>query len=85
MALANLRKHGASFEEASTVFGDLLSFTISDPLHSDDEERFVTIGVTASHRQVLVVVHADRSGRIRIISARPATARERKQHERAPR
>jgi uncharacterized DUF497 family protein len=84
-ARANLRKHGVSFEEASTIFGDPLSITIPDPLHSDDEERFVTIGSTSDHRRILVVVHVDRNGRIRIISARPATLRERKQYESSPR
>lgn len=84
-AYANLRKHGVSFEEASTVFGDPFSVTIPDPLHSCDEDRFVTIGATSGHRHVLVVVHVDRDGRLRIISARPATARERKQYERTAR
>jgi len=80
---ANLRKHGVSFEEASTVFGDPLSVTISDPAHSTNEDRFVIMG--ASHeRRLLVVVHADRRGRIRIVSARRATKRERKGYEEAP-
>ncbi|MHB8409200.1 MAG: BrnT family toxin [Acidiferrobacterales bacterium] len=47
-ALANLRKHGVSFEEASTVFGDTLSATVPDPLHSHAEDRFVTIGTSTS-------------------------------------
>ena len=79
-AKANLAKHGVSFEQASTVFGDPLSLTIRDPLHSDDEDRFVTIGVSADYR-VLVVVHTDREGRIRIISGRLAVRREMKDYE----
>ncbi|MDO8706775.1 MAG: BrnT family toxin [Sulfuricaulis sp.] len=79
-ARANLKKHGVSFEEASTVFADTLSVTIPDPLHSDEENRLVTIGATQSHK-ILVIVHCDRGDRIRIISARPATAKERKNYE----
>ncbi|UVT15009.1 MAG: BrnT family toxin [Nitrospira sp.] len=81
-ARQNLRKHGISFEEASTVFGDTLSVTIDDPFHSVREHRCVTLGHSSKHR-LLVVVHADRSGRIRIISARPATRRERNTYEEA--
>lgn len=69
-----------SFEEASTVFGDTLSVTVLDPLHSHAEDRFVTIGM-ASGGKLLVVVHSDRGDRIRIISARPATIKERKDYE----
>lgn len=79
-AAQNLRNHGVSFEEASTVFGDPLAGSIPDPLHSTDEPRFVTIGVTAA-RHLIVVVHTDREDRIRIISARPATRAEKKKHE----
>jgi uncharacterized DUF497 family protein len=80
-ARANLRKHRVSFEEASTVFGDRLSLTIPAPrLHSADESRFITVGLSASHR-LLVVVHTDRGDRIRVISCRKATARERTSHE----
>ena len=76
----NLRKHGVSFAEGSTVFADPLSLTIPDPLHSADEERFVTLGL--SYRERLVVVaYAERGERVRIISARPATSRERKDYE----
>ncbi len=49
-ARANLKKHGVSFEEASMVFADTLSVTISDPLHSDDEDRLVTVGATPDHK-----------------------------------
>ena len=78
----NRAKHGVSFEEAATVFGDPLSLTIDDPLHSHGEERFVTIGETI-YRRVCVVVHTERGDRIRIISARLATNRERTDYEQA--
>lgn len=76
----NLAKHGVSFDEASTVFQDGLSITIADPLHFTDEERFVLIGHSCRNR-LLVVVHVDRGVRTRIISARPATKRERRNYE----
>ena len=76
----NLRKHGISFKEAATVFGDPLSMTFEDPDHSINEERFVTIG-ESRQRRILVVAHTDRRGVIRIISARKATPRERKFYE----
>lgn len=80
-AKLNEKTHKVSFEEASTVFGDTLSLTIPDPLHStEEEERYVTIGM--SYRQnLLVVVHCDRGNNIRIISARKATKREREEYE----
>lgn len=78
-AQANLTKHGVAFEEAATVFGDALSFTISDP-RAFDEERYVTLGESASGR-LLVVVHTDRGGSIRLISARSAEPRERRDYE----
>lgn len=79
-AKSNLAKHGVLFDEASTVFKDKLSITIGDPIHSDDEDRFVVIGCSYRNR-ILVVVHTDRGDRIRIISARPATRRERIYYE----
>lgn len=76
----NLKKHEVSFEEATTVFADPLSLTIPDPLHSEDEKRFVITGL--SHEQHhLVVVFTERGQNIRIISARLATPRERKKYE----
>lgn len=81
-ARQNLKKHGVSFEEACTIFRDTLSVTIDDPLHSMREQRFVTLGHSTKQR-LLVVVHADRSGRVRIISARAATHHERKTYEEA--
>ncbi len=78
---SNLRKHGVSFEEAVTAFGDPLSFTIRDPRHSESEDRFVLLGLSANS-QLLVVVHAERGDDdIRIISARLASRRERRQYE----
>jgi len=79
-AEANLSKHGVSFEEASTAFGDPLSSTIHDPDHSEDEDRFVLIGMTHVGRLV-VVVHTDREDAVRLISARLAEPRERKAYE----
>lgn len=79
-ARRNLLKHRVSFEEASEVFFDSRSLTVPDPDHSESEERFVTTG-TSSRLRVLTVVHVDRDTRIRIISARRATARERKTYE----
>jgi uncharacterized DUF497 family protein len=79
-AAGNLSKHGVEFPEAATVFGDPLSVTFPDPDHSDDEERFITIGMSGRNR-VLIVSHADRGGKTRIISARKATKRERTAYE----
>ena len=79
-AKSNLKKHGVSFEEASTAFQDTLSLAIDDPLHSIDEERVVLIGMSNKNR-LLVVVHAERGDNIRIISARKATKEERKNYE----
>jgi uncharacterized DUF497 family protein len=79
-AKANIRKHRVSFEEAATVFLDPLAVTYPDPDHSDDEDREITIGHSA-RRRLLFVSHAQRGDQIRIISAREATRKERKQHE----
>jgi uncharacterized DUF497 family protein len=79
-AAENLRKHGVAFEEATTVFFDPLSRTIADPDHSDDEPRFVTLGLSVRHN-LLVVVHTERGDRIRIISARRATRKEKVKYE----
>lgn len=78
-ASANLKKHGVSFEEARTVFFDEQAKLIDDPDHSDDEERFVLMGLSSSLR-VLVVCHCyrDAGNVIRIISARKATTTESK-------
>ncbi len=79
-AVDNVARHGVSFEEAATVFRDPLSATGPDPDHSFDEERFVTFGISTSGR-LLVIAHTERGDTIRIISARPATAGERKIYE----
>lgn len=71
----NRRKHGVSFEEAATVFGDPESLTVPDPEHSLKEDRFVLLGLSYRGR-LLVVVHTERGGNIRIISARRATKSE---------
>ena len=79
-ARANRRKHGKSFDEATTVFLDPLALTFPDPDHSTEEEREITIGYSTRH-QVLFVSHCQRGNRVRIISARKATKGERKQYE----
>jgi len=79
-AAINQKVHGVSFDEASTAFKDTLSLTIYDPLHSKDEHRFILIGNSHKNR-LLVIVHTERSGRVRIISARKAKKNERKQYE----
>jgi uncharacterized DUF497 family protein len=79
-ARSNLAKHGVTFEEAASAFRDTLSVTLSDPLHSIEENRFVTVGRSKRGR-TLVVVHSDFEDAIRIISARLATRRERRNYE----
>jgi uncharacterized DUF497 family protein len=76
----NLRKHGVSFLEAVTAFSDELSITIDDPDHSEDEDRFVLVGMSMDQR-LLVVIHVVRDVRYRIISARKAERHERKDYE----
>ena len=79
-ARRNFRKHGIHFNEASMVFADTLSITIPDPDHSEDEERWVTIGLSNRHR-LLVVVHTEDDESIRLISARTADRLERRKYE----
>ena len=79
-ARANVRKHGVSFSEAATAFGDPLSITIPDPEHSIGETRFVLLGLSY-HGRLVVVAHTDTSDSLRIISARLATRAERKYYE----
>jgi len=79
-ANSNLKKHGVSFNEASTVFNDPLSVTFPDPDHSFGEERYVIIGLSSANR-ILIVPHTDRANRVRIISAREATRNERRFYE----
>lgn len=77
---SNREKHGISFVEASSAFFDPLSSTIVDTRHSEDEERYLLIGLTSSGRLV-VVTHTDRGEALRLISARLATRRERQTYE----
>ncbi|MGO8813591.1 MAG: BrnT family toxin [Terriglobia bacterium] len=79
-ATSNLKKHRVSFEEAVTVFYDPLAATFGDPDHSQEESRLITVGYSARGR-LLVVSHVERSGAIRVVSARRATVRERRRHE----
>lgn len=79
-AASNEEKHGVSFDEASTAFGDPLSLTIADPDHSAEEQRFILIGESYIGRLV-VVSHTERGDRIRIINARLATRAERYSYE----
>jgi uncharacterized DUF497 family protein len=79
-AAANLQKHGVDFREAATIFHDPLSTTFPDEDHSEFEHRFLTIGESI-RRRVLVVAHTEEGDTIRIISARPATRRERRFYE----
>lgn len=79
-ASSNLKKHGVSFQEAKTVFGDTLSLTVADPEHSESEYRFIDIGLTESGR-LLVVSYTERGTKIRIISSRLALPAERMLYE----
>lgn len=79
-AASNLRKHGVSFEEASTVFADPLATTVPDPDHSVEEQRWLTTGASWRHR-VVIVWHADHGHTVRIIGARLATPHERRTYE----
>ena len=79
-AASSERKHGISFPEAATAFGDPLSITIPDPQRSVGEARFVLVGLTYRSRLV-VVAHAEADDSIRIVSARPATPAERRSYE----
>jgi uncharacterized protein len=76
----NLKKHGISFHEASTVFSDPLAITFNDPDHSVGEHRFLTFGHSRAN-QLLVVVHTERHKKIRIINARRTTRQEREIYE----
>jgi uncharacterized DUF497 family protein len=79
-AAANAKKHGVEFVEAMTVFADPLELTIFDPDDSEREQRFLSLGMSARGR-LLVVAYTERAGRTRIISAREASAQERKNYE----
>ena len=79
-AKTNFKKHKVSFEEGKTIFNDPLLFTFPDDVHSSTEERFINIGLSANGL-ILVFTHTERQDKIRIISCRKATARERKFYE----
>jgi hypothetical protein len=79
-ASANRRKHRVTFEEAKTVFGDPRSLAIPDLAHSEREDRWVRIGISARGR-LLVVVYTERGDVIRLISSRRATASEEADYE----
>ena len=76
----NIRKHKVTFSEAATVFGDTLSTTVADPDHSEEEDRYIIIGLSQRHR-LLMVAHTERGERTRIISARTLTPAEREAYE----
>ena len=76
----NRAKHGVSFKEAVTVFGDPLGRITDDPRHSETEERYVLLGLSA-RRRLLTVMFTERGRAMRLISARRATRRERREYE----
>ena len=79
-AKLNLKKHGIAFKEAATALSDPMAVTGADPDHSDDEERYITFGVSARNR-LLVVSHTEEGETIRLISARKASKGERELYE----
>ena len=76
----NERKHGVPFAEAMSVFADPVSLTGFDPDHSEDEDRYITMGLSVAGR-LLLVSHTDRGDKVRIISARAASRREWRDYE----
>jgi uncharacterized DUF497 family protein len=79
-ATANVKKHGVTFQEAATIFGDPLAITFDDPDHSLSENRYITFGLSLQKR-LIVVAHTERGGRTRIINARLMNREERKIYE----
>jgi len=79
-AKKNLKKHGVDFDEGKTIFNDPLLLSFPDIGSSEVEERYVNIGLSVRDR-VLVLIHTERQGKIRIISCRKAKARERRHYE----
>lgn len=80
-AASNLDKHEVSFPEAASAFGDPFSLVIADPRHSQDESRWILLGLTSTGKLV-VVAHAERGENIRLLSARVATRGKRQDDER---
>ena len=76
----NLRQHGVAFTEGLTIFGDPLEVMVPDPDHSEGELRFLSLGRSEAGR-LLVVSYTERGSRVRIISAREATPKERREYE----
>ena len=79
-AAENFRKHKVSFEEAASIFGDSMELTFHDPDHSIGEVRWLSFGMSSRGR-ILAVIYTERRGKIRLISARLATKRERNIYE----
>jgi uncharacterized protein len=79
-AQENLKKHKVAFDEGKTIFNDPFLLTFPDADSSKDEERYINIGVSVKNR-IIVLIHTERQGKIRIISCRKATARERRYYE----
>ena len=79
-ATANVKKHGVTFQEAATIFGDPLAITFDDPDHSMSENRYITFGLSIQKR-LIVVSHTERGGRTRIINARLMDRKERRIYE----
>ena len=76
----NVKKHGVTFEEGASIFGDPFAITFPDPDHSEGEERLLSFGTSVNQR-ILVVCHIEHELGIRIISAREATSHERKTYQ----
>jgi uncharacterized DUF497 family protein len=79
-ATANVKKHGVTFQEAATIFGDPLAITFDDPDHSMSENRYITFGLSLQKR-LIVVSHTERGDRTRIINARLMDRKERRIYE----
>jgi uncharacterized protein len=79
-AVKNLKKHGISFQEAASVFGDPLAITFDDPDHSSEEQRSLTFGTTRNGKMI-ILSHTERNGLMRIISARLMQKHEREIYE----
>ena len=79
-ATPNVKKHGVTFQEAATIFGDPLAITFDDPDHSVSENRYITFGLSLQKR-LIVVSHTERGDRTRIINARLMDRKERRIYE----
>jgi uncharacterized protein len=79
-ARENLKRHKVPFDEGKTIFNDPLLLTYPDIEGADPEERYINLGLSAKNR-VLVLIHTERQNKIRIISCRKATRRERRHYE----